>query len=123
VYTKSRLSQRNPAHAPFSYFFTNQFHIIIPPSPRFSQSVLSFRFPHQKPACNPHRPYVRPAHLIFLDMIHLIFGEQNRSQKMEKNEMGGACNAYGGEERCIQGFGGETCGKETTWKTQALMGG
>jgi hypothetical protein len=21
-------------------------------------------------------------------------------------------------ERCIQGFAGETCGKETTWKTQ-----
>jgi hypothetical protein len=25
-----------------------------------------------------------------------------------KNEMGGACSAYGGEERCVQGFGGET---------------
>ena len=28
--------------------------------------------------------------------------------KIEKNEMGGACSTYGGEERCIQGFGGET---------------
>ena len=28
--------------------------------------------------------------------------------KIEKNEMGGACSAYGGEERRIQGFGGET---------------
>ena len=26
--------------------------------------------------------------------------------KIEKNEMGGACSAYGGEERLIQGFGG-----------------
>jgi len=26
--------------------------------------------------------------------------------KIEKNEMGGACSMYGGEERCIQGFGG-----------------
>jgi hypothetical protein len=26
---------------------------------------------------------------------------------------------YGGEERCIQNFSGETCGKETTWKIQA----
>jgi len=26
----------------------------------------------------------------------------------EKNEMGGACNMYGGKERCIEGFGGET---------------
>ena len=35
------------------------------------------------------------------------------------NEMGGAGSAYGGEERCIQGFGGEAWGKETTWETQA----
>jgi hypothetical protein len=34
-----------------------------------------------------------------------------------KNEMGVACGMYGGEERCIQGFGGETIGKETTRKT------
>jgi len=27
---------------------------------------------------------------------------------IEKNEMGGACSAFGGEERRIQGFGGET---------------
>jgi len=32
-------------------------------------------------------------------------------------DMGGACSAYG-EERRIQGFGGETLGKETTWETQ-----
>ena len=28
--------------------------------------------------------------------------------KIEKNEMGGACDMYGGEETHIQGFGGET---------------
>ena len=28
--------------------------------------------------------------------------------KIEKNEMGGACSAYGGGERREQGFGGET---------------
>jgi len=39
--------------------------------------------------------------------------------KIEKNEIGRACSAYGGEERRIQGFGGETSGKEITWKTQA----
>jgi len=27
---------------------------------------------------------------------------------IEKNKMGVACSAYGGEERRIQGFGGET---------------
>jgi len=26
---------------------------------------------------------------------------------------------YGGEERLVKGFDGETSGKETTWKTQA----
>ena len=31
-------------------------------------------------------------------------------------DMDGACNVYGGEEKGIQGFGGETSGKETTWK-------
>ena len=33
--------------------------------------------------------------------------------------MGGACSAYGGKKRHIQGFGGETLGKETTLETQA----
>ena len=28
--------------------------------------------------------------------------------QIEKNELGGACGRYGGDERCIQGFGGET---------------
>ena len=28
--------------------------------------------------------------------------------KIEKNEIGGACGAYGGEERCAQGSGEET---------------
>jgi hypothetical protein len=27
---------------------------------------------------------------------------------MEKNEIGGACSAYGGGERRVQGFGGKT---------------
>jgi len=39
--------------------------------------------------------------------------------KIEKNETGGACGAYGGEQTCIQGFGGESRRKNTTWKTQA----
>jgi hypothetical protein len=33
--------------------------------------------------------------------------------------MGGACSAYGGEERRVQGYGGETGGLETIWETQA----
>jgi hypothetical protein len=39
--------------------------------------------------------------------------------QIEKNEMGGACSTYRGEKRCIQGFGGETWRKETTWEIQA----
>jgi len=31
-----------------------------------------------------------------------------RVVKIKKNEMGGACSAYGGGERCVQDFGGET---------------
>ena len=37
--------------------------------------------------------------------------------EIEKNEMDRECSRYGGEERCIQGVGGETGGKETTWET------
>ena len=32
--------------------------------------------------------------------------------------MEGACGTYGGKERSIQSFGGETRGKETTWKSR-----
>jgi hypothetical protein len=39
--------------------------------------------------------------------------------KIEKNEMGGACSAYGRDEKRVQDFGGEIWGKETTWESQA----
>jgi hypothetical protein len=35
--------------------------------------------------------------------------------------MGGTCGTYGVEERCIQGFGGKTRGKET-WKAVIVDG-
>ena len=35
--------------------------------------------------------------------------------------MGRAYSTYWGENRCTQGFCGETRGKETAWKTQAWM--
>jgi hypothetical protein len=34
---------------------------------------------------------------------------------MKKNEMGRACGAFGGWERCAQRFGGVACGKEHHW--------
>ena len=37
---------------------------------------------------------------------------------VEKNEMGGACSVYGGEELCLQGFGGGNLRERTTWETQ-----
>jgi hypothetical protein len=37
--------------------------------------------------------------------------------QIEKNEMGGACGTCGRQERFMQGFGGETRGKEITWNT------
>ena len=42
---------------------------------------------------------------------------------IEKNEMGGACSAYGEVERCVEGFSGEESVKKTTWKTQAQVRG
>jgi hypothetical protein len=41
---------------------------------------------------------------LFKDIFLLL---QNAGGKIEKNEMGRACGAYGGGERCAQGFGGE----------------
>jgi hypothetical protein len=34
-------------------------------------------------------------------------------EQIKKNEIGGACSTYGGQERYILGFGAETLGKET----------
>jgi hypothetical protein len=39
--------------------------------------------------------------------------------QVKKTEMGRTCGTYGGEERCIQGFGGAASGKESIWKTEA----
>ena len=52
-------------------------------------------------------------------LLNYILTQFFSGDQIEKNELGGACSAYGGEERCIQGFGGETWGKESTWETQA----
>jgi hypothetical protein len=39
--------------------------------------------------------------------------------KIEKNEMGGACSAYGAGERRVQTFGGKSRQKEITEEIQA----
>ena len=45
----------------------------------------------------------------------------NRNAYKEK---GGAYRTYGKEERCVQGFGGKTCGKGTLnkWEGEAWTG-
>ena len=43
--------------------------------------------------------------------------------QIQEHGMGEACGIKDGEEKCIQGFGGGTQRKETTWKIQAQMGG
>jgi len=45
------------------------------------------------------------------------------SDQIDKDEGGRACSTYGGEQRCIRDFGGETWGKETTWKIRVFIGG
>jgi len=43
--------------------------------------------------------------------------------KIEKNEVGGACGAHGGGERCAQSSSGVTRGKEAIGETRTYMGG
>ena len=46
--------------------------------------------------------------LVIIGSVNIVFINQYFSgDQIEKNEMGVACNTYVGEERCIQGFGGE----------------
>jgi hypothetical protein len=40
-------------------------------------------------------------------MIHTPH-QINLGDQIKKNGMGGACSMYGGQERCIQGFDGQT---------------
>ena len=41
--------------------------------------------------------------LVVCNPYQIFFGDQ-----IEKTEMGGACSTFGGEVKCMQGFGGET---------------
>ena len=41
---------------------------------------------------------------LMICITHPIFS----GDQIEKKEMGGACSTYGGEGRCLEGFGGET---------------
>jgi len=44
-----------------------------------------------------------------MSSLMICTANQNHSgDQIEKNEMGGVCSAYVGEQRRIHGFGGET---------------
>jgi len=43
-----------------------------------------------------------------LPITSLLLTKYYPGDQIEKNEVGGACNTFGEEERGIQGFGGET---------------
>jgi hypothetical protein len=42
-----------------------------------------------------------------------------QGNEIKDDDMGGASNTYGREEKCVQNFGRETWGEETPWKTYA----
>jgi len=52
--------------------------------------------------------------IVFLNSTQHLLLTKYYSGDQTKNEMGKGCSMYGGEEKCIQGFGGETRDKETT---------
>jgi hypothetical protein len=40
--------------------------------------------------------------------IFVAFTKYHFGDKIKKNEMGEECSTYGGQEKCVQGFGLET---------------
>jgi hypothetical protein len=62
-------------------------------------TILIFMMRHCTISHTLFRKYERDTECNYLDQVVKL---------NEKNEMGGACGAYGGGERCAQGAGGET---------------
>jgi hypothetical protein len=56
----------------------------------------------------------------FCSSVHqsLLLTQYCAGDNIKKDGMGGACSANGAGERCVQDFGGETGGKETTGETK-----
>jgi hypothetical protein len=52
-------------------------------------------------------------------LIYTFFPKYFSGNQIKKTEMGRACSTYGGEERCVQSFGGKNWEKEATLRTQA----
>ena len=84
----------------------------------FGKSILSMlRLTGKKLPSNVGNTKFRQ-YLCFVFYMEWFLTQYCAGGKIEKNEMGGACGAYGGGERCAQGSGGVTGGKVTTGETQ-----
>jgi hypothetical protein len=55
--------------------------------------------------------------------LHYLYSSPNVVQVIKSRRMRWAGHVARMGEECIQGFSRETCGKATTWETQAYMGG
>jgi hypothetical protein len=42
------------------------------------------------------------------EAVNVLLTQYHAGDKIEKIQIGGACSTYGGRERCVQDFGGET---------------
>jgi hypothetical protein len=57
---------------------------------------------------------------LHIEELNDLYSSPNIVQVIKPRKIGWAGHStYEGDERCIQGFGGEKLGRETTWKTQA----
>lgn len=56
--------------------------------------------------------------LVKSNLIHSVLNGQYHSvDRIKKDKMGEACSMYRGQERCIQGSGGDNLRRQTSWKT------
>jgi hypothetical protein len=51
--------------------------------------------------------------------VHNFYSSPDIIRQVKTNEVGGACGTHGRGEKSVQGFGGKSRRKETTWKTKA----
>jgi len=54
------------------------------------------------------------------DLCSVLLTKYHSAYQIQNNEMGGDCGTYGGQERCIQHFGGETEGSRPLGRPRRL---
>jgi hypothetical protein len=55
--------------------------------------------------------------------LHNLYSSPHTIRQIKENEVGGAHGMHGRGKKNLQGFSGKAQRKETTQKTEALMGG